>query len=1017
MSKNQDNNDLLIPIGNVINQPMDSEITQSYIDYAMSVIVSRALPDTRDGFKPVHRRILYAMSEMWLKNSSKYVKSARITWEVMGKYHPHGNSSIYEAMVRMAQDFSMRYPLVEWQWNFWSIDGDGAAAERYTEAKLSKVWEYMLLNIDEDTVDWRPTYDDSREEPVMLPTIFPQHLCNGNMGIAVGMATNMPPHNLTEVINASLLLIDSAKNFKINNDTVSDINETENNIENENSLTNIPEIILIDAVKTLISSDEDYNYDTWELNEELAEYLNTLPQKKIIVTNAPENKLWKLQELTANYGREIFDLYGEPAKSSTEYFKQLLESQWIPANKYIYIDHDQNNLLSAKDNGINGMKFVSNDDIIQKLNIYISETSKSENPSSIKINNEFDAVGIDDIMEIIQWPDFPTAGMIFDTQNIKQVYAKGKWSILMRGKTHIENVKWVDSIIITEIPYQVNKSTLVSKIWELVSDKRIEWISDIIDESSNNKIRVNIELRKWSNAQTILTQLYKYTDLQTTFGVNNITLVERWSQPRLLNIKDLLVEFVVFRREVVVRRSIFQLKKATDRLHILEGLKRAIDIIDEVIALIRASQTTEEARNSLMAKYDFTEPQAEYILKLTLGRLVWLELEKVIDEIWEKKALIEYLNEIINNPLRLDEVVSEELVDLRNRFGDERRTEVSDDIGDFAGNFKNLLKLQDLKKEDAICLIDNNHNIKILYQSRIQNVPEDIIHLVNTNNQDKLIIITDIWELVIQRLKDLWSWTIKQNPLDPVKNRWLKGKIVICETMENDYQSLCLLTNKNNIKKIDKELLLKFKKFPTVIMNLDDGENIKSIVPTSAGQNLWIISKLGNMVLFDEAQLRSMGKTSWWVRGIDLVNNGDEVAGMFVYTDEPFIMVYSDRAAKLVNVDDLKFHRRWHKWQCVAELKNKEYITWAYAIEEWNVRVKLSNDEIKTIHNDNMKLDDPETPLEAITNLAITMVYVPWEEKVASKKAKLAAIAEQFAIDNPISPEVGLFDQTEEKKE
>lgn len=1000
MSKNQENNELLTGPENVINQPMDSEITQSYIDYAMSVIVSRALPDTRDGFKPVHRRILYAMSEMWLKNSSKYVKSARITWEVMGKYHPHGNSSIYEAMVRMAQDFSMRYPLVEGQGNFGSIDGDGAAAERYTEAKLSKIGEYMLMNIDEDTVDWRPTYDDSREEPVMLPTIFPQHLCNGNMGIAVGMATNMAPHNLTEVIDAALLLIDNAKKFKSQGEQTQDTNT-----ENKNNLTILPEVILVDAVKTLISSDEDYSYETRELNKELAEYLNTLSQKKIIITNAPENKVQKIKELTTDYGREVYDLYNNPPKDNPEYFKQFLDSHWLSVDKYIYLDHKDANLASAKSSGINWFVFVSNDDAIQKISTYIS-WSKSDNTPTIK--NEFDGVSIDDIMQIIQWPDFPTAGIIFDTQNIKNVYAKGKWSILMRGKTHIENVKWVDSIIITEIPYQVNKSNLVSKIWELVSDKRIEWISDIIDESANNKIRINIELRKWASTQTILTQLYKYTDLQTTFGVNNITLIERWMQPRLLNIKDLLVEFIVFRREVVTRRSIFQLKKATDRLHILEGLKRAIDIIDEVIALIRASQTTDEAKNSLMAKYDFTEPQAEYILKLTLGRLVWLELEKVIDEIWEKQELIKYLNEIINNPLRLDEVVAEEITDLKTRFGDERRTEVSDDIWDFAGSFKSLLKLQDLKKEDVICLVDNNHNIKVLYQSRIQNVPEDIIHLINTNNQDKLIVITDIWELVIQRLKDLWSWTIKQNAMDPVKQRWLKWNVIVCETMENDYQSLCLLTNKNNIKKIDKELLLKFKKFPTIIMNLDDGELIKSIVTSSEWQNLWIVSKLGNMVLFDEWQLRSMGKTSWWVRWIDLVNDGDEVAGMFSYTDEPFIMVYSDRAAKLVNVDDLKFHRRWHKWQVIAELKNKEYITWAYAIEEWNVRVKLSNDEIKTIHNDTMKLDDPETPLEPITNLAITMVYVPREEKVASKKAKLAALAEQQALDNV---ETSLFDQ------
>lgn len=995
MSKSQDNNDLLVPQEKVINQPLEWEITQSYIDYAMSVIVSRALPDTRDGFKPVHRRILYAMNELWLRYNNRYRKSATVVWEVLGKYHPHWDSSVYDAMVRLAQDFAMRYPLVDWQGNFWSIDGDGAAASRYTEARLTRLAEYMLANIDEDTVDRRPNYDDSRQEPITLPTIFPNHLCNGTMGIAVGMATNMAPHNLTEVINACLILMENSKNRDISTD-------------NKDNLTSIPEIILIDAVKTLISSDEDYSFDTWELNTELSEYLSQLPQKKIIITNAPEDKLSKIQELTSHLDWEIFDLYNNPPKDNPEYFKQFLESQWITADKYIYIDHKEENLTSAKLNGINWFKFISNEETINKLNIYIS-WDKSEHTSNI--NNEFRNTTIDDIMEIIQWPDFPTWWTIFDTQNIRNIYARGKWSILMRGTTHIENIKWSDHIIITEIPYQVNKSTLVAKIWELVSDKRIEWITDIIDESAKNLIRINIELRKGSSTQTILTQLYKYTDLQTTFSLNNITLVEKATQPRMLNIKDMLIEFIVFRREVVLRRSNFQLKKANDRLHILEWLQRAIDIIDEVIAIIRWSMTTDEAKSNLMNRFDFTEEQAEYILRLTLGRLVWLELQKVLDEIAEKQELIKYLTEIINNPARLDEIVSEELIDLRNKFGDERKTQVSDDVGDFAGNFKNLLRLQDLKKEDAICLIDNNHQIRVLYQSRIMNVPEDTIHLINTNNQDKLIVMTDIWELVIQRLKELWQFTLKQNALDPVKERWLKGNVILCETMEDNYESLCFLTNLNNIKKIDKQLLLKFKKFPTIVMNLDKNEKIISIVPTSSWQKLWIITQLWNMVLFDESQLRSMGKTSWGIKWIELIKPWDNVADMFVLNDETFIMLYSDKSAKMIYSQELKINRRWHKWQSVATLNPKEKLIWAIALEEGNVRVKLSNTEIKTIHNDNMKLDDLETPLEAITNLAIEMIYLPWEEKIAQQKAKLALEQEAQRLEEENVN--GLFDNPE----
>jgi DNA gyrase/topoisomerase IV subunit A len=421
MSKNQENNELLTGPENVINQPLDSEITQSYIDYAMSVIVSRALPDTRDGFKPVHRRILYAMSEMWLKNSSKYVKSARITWEVMGKYHPHGNSSIYEAMVRMAQDFSMRYPLVEGQGNFGSIDGDGAAAERYTEAKLSKIGEYMLMNIDEDTVDWRPTYDDSREEPVMLPTIFPQHLCNGNMGIAVGMATNMAPHNLTEVIDAALLLIDNAKKFKSQGEQTQDTN-----IENMDILTSrVEDRLPLDKVYSVCTF---WNEDN-QLNEEI---INNLVNDEHIVFAQKRERCYIFVAEFNSFEENKTYIYNEIAWNSFGCCYDPSDDYWEISKinqtyKCIYNTENHGNHLDTLKN-------------IYNIND-ISDTSKSDNTPTIK--NEFDGVSIDDIMQIIQWPDFPTAGIIFDTQNIKNVYAKGKWSILMRGKTHIENVKWV----------------------------------------------------------------------------------------------------------------------------------------------------------------------------------------------------------------------------------------------------------------------------------------------------------------------------------------------------------------------------------------------------------------------------------------------------------------------------------------------------------------------------------------------------------------------------------------------
>ncbi|MFA7284346.1 MAG: DNA topoisomerase (ATP-hydrolyzing) [Candidatus Absconditabacterales bacterium] len=793
--------DLFTPVDrNVIDQPIESEISQSYIDYAMSVIVSRALPDTRDGMKPVIRRILYTMQEMGLYHNTRYKKSMGVVGQVLRDYHPHGDTSVYEAMVRLTQDFSLRYPLVDGQGNFGSIDGDGAAAARYTEVRMSKIAEFMLENINEDTVDWRPNYDNSREEPKVLPTRFPNHLCNGTMGIAVGMATNMAPHNLVEVIDACNLLIN--------------------------------------------------------------------------------------------------------------------------------------------------------------------------NPQA----------SIEEIMEIVKGPDFPTGGIIFDTENIKQIYTKGKGSILMRAKTHIETAKNGSYIIIDEVPYQVTKAGIVEKIGELVAERKIEGITDIVDESAKNNIRVSIEIKKGFDPQQILVQLYKYTNLQTTFSINNVTLVEDGLQPKVLNIKDLLQEFIDFRRVVVLRRSKFQLAKAEDRLHILEGLHRAIDIIDEIIALIRSSQTTDEAKQQLMTKFDFTEVQAEYILKLTLGRLVGLEIQKILEEIGDKQALIAELTQIINDPAKLNEVVVKEINEVKDKFGDARKTDVSNDVGDMAGDFKKLLKLQDLKKEDVICLVDNESKIKLLYQSRIMNIPEETAHMIYTNNQDKLIVITDIGELVIARLKDLPSHTTKSEPLDPVKHWSLKGKIVLCETMEDDYQCLSMITNKNSLKKIKKDLLLGFKKFPTVIMNLEEGEHIINITPTNEGDAIGIISTDGNMVLFKEENLRPMGKTSGGVKGIELKDD-DQVAGMFRYRNEEFILVYSNNAAKLLNIDDLKFHRRGHRGQVIATLKLTEKMLGALPIDEGNIRIKLDNDELKTLHNDTMKLDEPDATLEQITNNKIVMVYRPREER------------------------------------
>ena len=831
------------------HHPIEKEITQSYIDYAMSVIVARALPDTRDGFKPVLRRILYGMYENNNFYNQKHKKSARIVGDVMGKYHPHGDSSIYEAMVRLAQPWSMRYPLIDGQGNFGSIDGDGAAAMRYTEARLTKIAEEMLADLEQDTVDWRDNFDGSLKEPVMLATKFPNHLCNGTMGIAVGMATNMAPHNLNEVLDASLLLLQK------------------------------------EGKSDMIAYDES--------------------------------------------GAEIRKPY---------------------------------------------------------------------------------SVSIEEIMQIIKGPDFPTGGMIFDSNNILEVYKKGKWGIIVRGKTHQEVYEGAHVIVIDEIPYLVNKSSLVSKIGELVVDKKIEGINDIRDESNRDRIRIAIYLKKGVDPEAILMQIYKFTDLQTNFNLNNVSLIEWGTQPRLLNIKDLLMEFVTFRREVVYRRSVFQLNKAKDRLHILEGLKKAIDIIDEVIDTIKNSESKNDARQNLMDKFGFSEKQAEYILLMRLQSLVGLEIQKISDEIDEKIRVIEYLEAIISDPEKLDQVVAEEFDYMKKKHGDERRTELSNDLSvyNISGSLKEFQKAADRLKEDVICWIGNDFSLRVLYQTRIQNIPDETLDLIYTHNQDQLVVITDQGELVVQRLKDFGQFTMAKQSLDIKQHFGLKGKIVFAKTLHFHYDYLVFLTNQNSIKKIKKELVLSFKKFPTTIMGLEKGEKILKVLPVSDWENVGVLSQQGRMLLFKSDEIRPMGKTAGGVKAIEL-QEWDQVANMFLHTDEPFILIYSDKNGKLLSLEDLKLRKRARKGQVV--MTGNEKLEGGISIIEGAVRIRFSDGSLKTLHSNDISLDEPETPLYKMVDQKIDVVYRPWEEKSENLKYK----EEKKKAEKS---EWGLFDMlVEEEKE
>ena len=842
-----DEKELLQPSNEkLITHPIEKEITQSYIDYAMSVIVSRALPDTRDGFKPVLRRILFGMYQMNNFYNQKHKKSARIVGDVMWKYHPHGDSSIYEAMVRMAQPWSLRYPLVDGQGNFGSIDGDGAAAMRYTEARLTKIAEEMLADLEQDTVDWRDNFDGSLKEPVMLATKFPNHLCNGTMGIAVGMATNMAPHNLNEVLDASLLLL---------------------------------------------------------------------------------QKEGKEEIMTDENGAEI------------------------------------------------------------------------KRPIS---------VSVEEIMEIIKGPDFPTGGMIFDSNNITEVYKKGKGWIVVRGKTHDEVYDGAHVIVVDEIPYLVNKANLVSKIGELVVDKKIEGINDIRDESNKNKIRIAIYLKKGVDPDAILMQLFKFTELQTNFNLNNVSLIDQGTQPRLLNIKDLLMEFVTFRRGVVYRRSVFKLNKAKDRLHILEGLRKAIDIIDEVIDTIKKSESKADARTNLMEKFWFSEKQAEYILLMRLQSLVGLEIQKISDEIEEKIRLIEELERIISDPEKLDEVVTKEFLYMKEKYGDERRTELSNDLSvyNISGSLKEFQKAADRIKEDVICWIGNDFSLRVLYQTRIQNIPEETLDLIYTHNQDKLIVITDIGELVVQRLKDFGAGNMAKPAINLKEQFWLKGKIVFAKTLHFQYDYLVFLTNQNSIKKTKKELVLSFKKFPTTIMGLQPGEKICRVLPVNDWDNVGVLTQQGRMLLFKSDDIRPMGKTAGGVKAIEL-QEGDQVANMFLHNDEPFILIYSDKNGKLLSLEDLKIRKRARKGQVV--MTGNEKLEGGISIIEGAVRIRFADGSLKTLHSNDISLDEPETPLYKMVDQKIDVVYRPWEEKSENMKykeeKKKAEKAEWGLFDLPANQE------------
>lgn len=691
---------------------ISKEMEESYLDYAMSVIVSRALPDVRDGLKPVHRRILYAMHKLGLRSGAKFRKSATVVGEVLGKYHPHGDSSVYDAMVRMAQDFSMRYMLVRGQGNFGSIDGDNAAAMRYTEAKMEKITDELVADIEKDTVDFRDNYDGSQQEPTVFPSRTPNLLLNGTTGIAVGMATNIPPHNLSEVLDGLLHL--------------------------------------------------------------------------------------------------------------------------------------------------------------------------SENPDA----------DVDDLMEFIKGPDFPTGGIIYDKSIIRQAYATGRGSIVMRAKTNIEEVKGKPRILITEIPYMVNKSNLVSKVADLVRDKVIVGITDIRDESNREGIRVVIELKKDSFPNKILNQLFKYTQLQDSFGCNFIALVDGGMQPRLLDLKSILEEFLEHRKIVVRRRTEYELRIAEARAHILEGLKKALDHIDEIIALIRGSETKELAKTNLIDRFKFSELQADAILAMRLQTLAGLERKKIEDELAEKIAFIDECKAILADPERIRVIVETEIKEIREKFGDERRTEiVPHAIGKMAA-------IDTIPNEEMIVTLTQSNYIKRFSPNAFRSQGrggkgikgatakegDEMKLVIHTSNHNNLLYFTSkgrVFQLPVYEIPESSRTAKGQAMVNFLQLGEDEVVTAILDTTKNTGKYLAFCTKNGVIKRTETEAFKNVRRSGLIAVGLKEDDVLEWVRMCDDENEIMIVTKNGMSIRFLSEDVRSMGRTAAGVRGIRL-KPGDIVMEMDV---------------------------------------------------------------------------------------------------------------------------------------
>ncbi|KQC00955.1 DNA gyrase subunit A [Pedobacter sp. Hv1] len=733
----------------IISINIDEQMKSAYIDYSMSVIVSRALPDVRDGLKPVHRRVLYGMLGLGLGAGKPYKKSARIVGEVLGKYHPHGDSSVYMTMVRMAQEWSLRYLMVDGQGNYGSVDGDSPAAMRYTEARFSKLAEEMVADINKDTVDFQLNFDDTEQEPSVLPSKVPNLLINGSSGIAVGMATNMAPHNLTEAINATIAYIE---------------------------------------------------------------------------------------------------------------------------------------------------------------------------------NNE---ITIAELMKHIKGPDFPTGAIIYGYTGVQDAFETGRGRIVMRAKAEIETVKDRETIIVTEIPYQVNKSQMIERTAELVGEKKLEGISNIKDESNKDGIRIVYEIKRDANASIVLNNLYKQTALQTSFSVNNIALVH--GRPQMLNLKDLIRHFVDHRHDVIVRRTKYELAEAEKRAHILEGLLIALDHIEEVIKLIRGSNTPEEARVGLMEKFGLSDIQARAILDMTLRRLTGLERDKIKEEYAELMKTIEYLKSILADESLRMQIIKDELAEMIDKYGDERRTTI-------------VHSAEDMSMEDFI--EDEEVVITISHEGYIKRTPateyrtqgrggkgakgsdsrnEDFIeHLLIASNHNYMLFFTEAGRCFWLRVYEipegsrLSKGRALQNIINIPKEEKVKAYIKVVNLKDQDYLEnnfIIMCTKKGTIKKTSLEAYSRPRVNGINAININEGDQLLEASLTTGNSEIVMALRSGRAIRFNESTVRPMGRTATGVRGVTLAHDQDEVVGMIAINDaEATVLVVSEKGyGKRTDIDDYRVTNRGGK--------------------------------------------------------------------------------------------------------